>query len=196
MDKNKIKASEALVMLKKGNERFASNTLQHPNLDDARRRMLAEGQAPHTVVLTCSDSRILPDLIFDQGLGDLFVIRVAGNVAKDKVLGSIEYAVANLGSKLVVVLGHEACGAVTAALEPKEQIGHIGAILEELKPAVYMARQQPGDLLENAIKNNAIITRERVRDSLPILNKAIKEDGLKVVSAYYSLATGQVDWLD
>jgi carbonic anhydrase len=196
MDKNKVEAPEALIMLKNGNDRFVSNTLQHPNLDDARRRMLAKGQAPHTVVLTCSDSRILPDLIFDQGLGDLFVIRVAGNVAKDKVLGSIEYAVANLGSKLVVVLGHEACGAVTAALEPKEQIGHIGAILEELKPAVYMARQQPGDLLENAIKNNAIITRERVHDSLPILNKAIKEDGLKVVSAYYSLQTGQVDWLD
>jgi len=196
MDKNKVLAHEALEMLKLGNQRFVTNTLDHPNLDDARRRMLATGQAPHTVVLTCSDSRILPDLIFDQGLGDLFVIRVAGNVAKDKVLGSIEYAVANLGSKLVVILGHESCGAVTAALEPMEQIGHIGAILEELKPAVYMARNQPGDLLENAIKNNAIITRERVRDSLPILNKAIKEDGLVVVSAYYSLQTGEVHWLD
>lgn len=195
MEKNTISADEALKMLKEGNHRFINDELNHPHLDQQRRKMLTEGQAPHTVVLACSDSRVIPDVIFDQGLGDLFVIRVAGNVAKDKVLGSIEYAVQHLGSKLVVVLGHEKCGAVTAALEPAEIEGHVGIILEEIKPAVYMARQQEGDLLENAIKNNVRIMRERVNDSLPILNKAVREQGVKVVSGYYRLETGEVVFL-
>ncbi|MEQ8908220.1 MAG: carbonic anhydrase [Vicingaceae bacterium] len=195
MEKNKLSADEALAILKEGNERFVKNELKHPNLDVARRQMLREGQAPHTVVLTCADSRLVPDLIFDQGLGDLFTIRVAGNVAKEKVLGSIEYAVANLGTKLVIVLGHESCGAVTAALEPAEVEGHVGAILEELKPAVFAARQQQGDLLENAIKNNAIFMKERIKDSMPVLNRAVRQEGVKVVSAYYSLGNGEVSWI-
>lgn len=195
MEKNTISADEALKMLKEGNSRFINDELKHPHLDQQRRKMLTEGQAPHTVILACSDSRVIPDVIFDQGLGDLFVIRVAGNVAKDKVLGSIEYAVQHLGSKLVVVLGHEKCGAVTAALEPAEVEGHVGIILEEIKPAVFMARQQEGDLLENAIKNNVRIMRERVNDSLPILNKAVREQGVKVVSGYYRLETGEVVFL-
>jgi carbonic anhydrase len=196
MDKNKLTADEALDQLMEGNKRFVKNELKHPHLDAARRKMLTEGQAPHTVVLTCADSRLVPDLIFDQGLGDLFTIRVAGNVAKDKVLGSIEYAVAHLGTKLIIVLGHEKCGAVTAALEPSVTEGHIGAILEELKPSVFMARHQEGDLLENSIKNNAQIMKERIKDSLPIINKAVIQDGAKVVSAYYKLDSGIVELLD
>lgn len=195
MEKNSITADEALQLMKEGNQRFVNDELKHPNLDQQRRRMLTEGQAPHTVILACSDSRVIPDVIFDQGLGDLFVIRVAGNVAKDKVLGSIEYAVQHLGSKLIIVLGHEKCGAVTAALEPAQVEGHVGIILEEIKPAVYMARQQDGDLLENAIKNNVRIMRERVNDSLPILNRAVREQGVKVVSGYYRLDSGEVIFL-
>lgn len=195
MEKNKISANDALQLLMEGNKRFVNDELQHPHLDVARRKMLSEGQNPHTVVLTCSDSRLVPEVIFDQGLGDLFVIRVAGNVAKEKVLGSIEYAVEHLGSSLIFVLGHEKCGAVTAALEPGETEGHIGAILEEIKPAVFMARRQPGDLLENAIKNNAVITKERVQDSLPIIHRAVLSKGVKVVSGYYHLSDGVVEIL-
>jgi carbonic anhydrase len=193
MEKNTITADEALDLLMEGNKRFVNDELQHPHLDSARRKMLSEGQAPHTVVLACSDSRMVPEVIFDQGLGDLFVIRVAGNVAKDKVLGSIEYAIEHLGSKLIFVLSHESCGAVTAALGAEEAPGHIGSILEEIKPAVYIARQQRGDLLENAIKNNALITRERIQDSQPIIHQAIAEKGVKVISGYYHLSDGRVE---
>lgn len=196
MEKNNITAEEALEMLMAGNKRFVKNELMHPHLDAARRAMLAEGQAPHAIILTCADSRVVPDLIFDQGLGDLFVIRVAGNVAKEKVLGSIEYAVMHLGTKLIMVLGHEKCGAVSAALEPVELEGHIPAILEELYPSVYIARQQSGDLLENAIRNNAIIMQERIKDSMPIINKAVRNDKVKVVSGYYKLDSGEVEILN
>jgi carbonic anhydrase len=196
MEKNKVSAEEALSMLMEGNQRFVNNDLKHPHLDAARRAMLTEGQAPHAIILTCADSRVVPDLIFDQGLGDLFVIRVAGNVAKEKVLGSIEYAVAHLGTKMIMVLGHEKCGAVGAALHPAEVEGHIPAILEALHPAVYIARQQQGDLLENAIRNNAIIMKERIKDSMPIINKAVLHDGVKVYAGYYKLESGEVEILE
>jgi len=196
MEPNKVTAEEALKILMEGNERFVKGELNHPHLDDVRRNMLKDGQAPFGIVLACADSRVLPDIIFDQGLGDLFVIRVAGNVAKDKVLGSIEYAVEHLGTKLIFVLGHESCGAVTAALEPAQLEGHINKILDLIRPAVHMARHQEGDLLENAIKNNAIMVKENISDSLPVINRAIKEKGVKVVSGYYSLSNGKVELLD
>ncbi len=196
MDKNNVSAKEALKMLMDGNKRFVSNTLNHPRTDQARRSMLTEGQAPFAIVLSCADSRVDPNIAFDQGLGDLFVIRVAGNVARHKILGSIEYAVQHLGTKLVFVLGHEKCGAVTASMEPAEVEGHVGAIVEVIKPAVYLARHQDGDLLENAIKNNALMVKEHISDSLPILNRAVKEGGLEVVSGYYKLGSGEVEILD
>lgn len=195
MEKNKISGEEALRILMEGNARFVKNELKHPHLDAKRRAMLTEGQAPFAVVVTCADSRVIPDVLFDQGLGDLFVIRVAGNVAKDKVLGSIEYAAIHLGTRLVFVLGHEKCGAVTAALEPATMEGHIGAIVDAIKPAVYMARGQKGDLLENSIKNNAVMVREQISDSMPILAKMVKEDKLKVVGGYYKLQSGKVEIL-
>jgi len=196
MEPNKVSADEALKILMQGNERFVKGELKHPHMDDVRRNMLKDGQAPFAIIVACADSRVLPDIIFDQGLGDLFVIRVAGNVAKDKVLGSIEYAVQHLGTKLIFVLGHESCGAVTAALEPAQLEGHINAILDLIRPAVHMARHQEGDILENSIKNNALMVKENISDSLPVINRAIKEKGVNVVSGYYSLTDGKVELLD
>ncbi len=189
---NTIDADKALKLLMDGNSRFVRNHLRRPHSDDKRRHSLEDGQAPFAIILTCSDSRLLPDLIFDQGLGDLFVIRIAGNVVKDKVLGSIEYAVQHLGTKLVLVLGHESCGAIIAALEPSQNEGHIDSILDAIRPAVHIARHQQGNLLENAIKNNVLMVTEQIKDSMPVLNRAIKNDGVKIVSAYYCLGSGEV----
>ena len=152
-------------------------------------------QHPFAVVLSCADSRVVPELIFDQGLGDLFVIRVAGNIAKDKVLGSIEYAVKFLGTKLIIVLGHENCGAVGASLGNEDPGGHIGAIIEKIKPAVYMAKRLEGDHLTNSIQVNAQLVSEEIKDSQPILSQSVKNDGVEVVPAYYELSTGYVKFI-
>jgi carbonic anhydrase len=189
-------AEEALSELKAGNQRFVLDQQKHPHESLKRRNDLQEGQAPFAVILACADSRVVPEIVFDQGLGDLFVIRVAGNVARDKVLGSIEYAVQYLGTRLVVVLGHEKCGAVTAALSGGEPEGHIGAILEHIKPAVYMAQHMNGDTLTNAVRMNAMLVSERMKDSQPILAKKVIEDGLKIVPAYYHLADGAISFFD
>ncbi len=189
-------AKEALKFLKDGNKRYINGNLKHPHTDTTYRDSLQESQQPFAVVLSCADSRVVPELLFDQGLGDLFVIRVAGNVAKDKVIGSIEYAVKFLNSKLIVVLGHENCGAVQASLSDADPGGHIGAIIERIKPAVYMARRMKGDILTNAIKINAQVIGEELKDSQPILNDAVKSAGVEIVSAYYKLSTGEVEFFD
>ena len=189
-------AKEALKFLKDGNKRYINGNLKHPHTDPTYRDSLQESQQPFAVVLSCADSRVVPELLFDQGLGDLFVIRVAGNVAKDKVIGSIEYAVKFLNSKLIVVLGHENCGAVQASLSDADPGGHIGAIIERIKPAVYMARRMKGDVLTNAIKINAQVIGEELKDSQPILNDAVKSAGVDIVSAYYKLSTGEVEFFD
>jgi carbonic anhydrase len=189
-------ASEALKILKDGNERYVKGELKHPHTDNSRREDLQGSQQPFAVVLSCADSRVVPELLFDQGLGDLFVIRVAGNIAKDKVLGSMEYAVKFLNSKLIIVLGHENCGAVSASLGDSDPGGHIGAIIEKIKPAVYMARRMEGDHLTNAIQLNAQLVSEEVKEAKPILNEACKHGGLEVISAYYELSTGRVKFFD
>ena len=190
-----VSADKALEMLKEGNERFINGAETHPHIDAARRSELASGQHPFAVILSCADSRVPPALVFDQGLGDLFVIRVAGNVARDKVIGSIEYAVKYLGARLVVVMGHEACGAVTAAMGDSDPGGHIGSILSQIKPAAYLARTQPGDPLKNAIQLNSKLVSEQLKDCEPILKPAIANEGLKIVSAHYHL-DGRVEFLD
>lgn len=188
-------ADEALKLLKEGNKRYVKGDLRHPHTDPERRHEIADAQHPFAVILSCADSRVVPELLFDQGLGDLFVIRVAGNVAKDKVFGSIEYAVKYLNSKLIVVLGHENCGAVNASLGDADPGGHIGSIIEKIKPAVYMARRMKGDLLTNAIKVNAQIVGEELKETKPILSDAVKTAGVQVVSAYYNLSSGEVEFL-
>lgn len=187
--------NEALELLKQGNARYVKGELKHPHTDNSWRDSLASSQSPFAVVLSCADSRVVPELIFDQGLGDLFVIRVAGNVAKDKVLGSMEYAIKFLGTRLIVVLGHENCGAVSASLGDEDPGGHIGSIIEKIKPAVYAAKRMPGDHLENSIKVNAQIVSEEVKESKPILNNAYKSEGLVICPAYYNLTSGIVDFI-
>lgn len=190
-----MKADQALELLKEGNRRFVEGHLRHPHTDNSRRHDVALIQEPFAVVLSCADSRVVPELIFDQGLGDLFVIRVAGNVAKDKVIGSIEYAVKYLGVKLVVVMGHENCGAVSSSMGDEDPGGHIGAIIQKIKPAVYMARRMEGDTLTNAIKMNANIVAEELKDTGPILHRGLKDGELMIVSAYYALSTGEVEFM-
>ena len=185
-------AKEALDKLLEGNARFVDGNLKHPHTDNTRRDALQGSQHPHAVILSCADSRVVPELIFDQGLGDLFVIRVAGNIAKDKVLGSIEYAVKFLGVKLIIVLGHENCGAVSASLGDEDPGGHIGKIIEKIKPAVYMAKRMEGDHLTNTIQVNAQLVSEEIKDAKPIINQAVKFEGVEVLPAYYELSSGKV----
>jgi carbonic anhydrase len=128
-------ANSPLARLEEGNRRAASNHSTHPHASSARRGEVAQSQSPFAVIVSCSDSRVPPELLFDQGYGDLFVIRIAGNVVEDTALGSIEYAVEHLGAKLLVVLGHERCGAVKATVDGGEAPGHIGSIVNAIKPA-------------------------------------------------------------
>ena len=183
---------EALERLKQGNERFVRHAQTHPDQSLQRVASLAAGQSPFAVVLSCSDSRVPPELVFDQGLGDLFVVRVAGNTVNDTVLGSIEYAVEHLGSRLVVVMGHEKCGAVTAALSDHQEAGHIPSLTLPIQPLLKEAQGEPGDPLHNAVVINARHVAQQLRDSDPLLKPRIASGGVVVVSAVYDLKDGRV----
>ncbi len=185
----------ALDKLIEGNKRFLSRGALHPNQDAARRAEATKGQRPFAVIVGCSDSRIPPEIIFDQGIGDIFVIRVAGNIADDVALGSIEYAVDHLGSQLIVVLGHSSCGAVTATVQGGEAHGHIASIVKAIGPAVEEAKGKPGDLTDNSIRTNAGLVARTIASSKPILSKMVDEGRIKVVAAYYHLDTGLVELL-
>ncbi len=184
---------EALQKLADGNKRFFGSKLTHPNQTAERRNEVSKGQRPFAVIVGCSDSRIPPEIVFDQGLGDLFVIRVAGNIVDDIALGSIEYAVDHLGAQLVVVLGHGKCGAVTAAVQGGEAHGHIGSIVKTIAPAVEKAKAQSGDLTDNAIRANVELVVEKIKSSKPILAKALEHGKIKIAGAYYDIETGKVE---
>ncbi|HEY7392870.1 MAG TPA: carbonic anhydrase [Bryobacteraceae bacterium] len=143
-----LTADTALTRLLDGNQRYARHKERHPDQSAARQKELAGGQHPFAVILGCADSRVPPELLFDQGLGDLFVIRVAGNIVDDAVLGSIEYAVEHLGTKLILVLGHENCGAVSAAVEGGEAAGHLRAVGTAIQPSVVGTAKDPGDKIQ------------------------------------------------
>ena len=162
-------AATVLSELKAGNERHVKGQYKHPDETIARRQELAKGQSPHAVILTCADSRVPPEIVFDQGLGDLFVIRVAGNVAPDAEVASIEYAVEHLHTPLVVVMGHQSCGAVGAAIAGGEAPGHLPALIDAIKPAVEEARKEKGDLSANAVRINVEHVVEQLRTSQPVL---------------------------
>ncbi|HMZ15659.1 MAG TPA: carbonic anhydrase [Mycobacterium sp.] len=186
----------ALAKLKKGNGRFVTAQMLHPDQGPQTRLRLSQAQKPFAVVLSCSDSRLPPEVIFDQGLGDLFVIRVAGNVVDPAGLGSIEYAVGHLGTPLVMVMGHENCGAVSATLEalqpPFDQPhGAVASLITAITPAVAVAEQQQGDLLVNAIRANALQSREEIMKSHE-LEGPLGSGALKVVTSYYNLQDGTV----
>ena len=185
----------ALARLREGNQRFATGALGERTQIVEHRTELAKGQHPFAIIIACADSRLSPEILFDQGLGELFVIRNAGNLLDDHVIGSVEYAVEHLHATLVVVLGHSACGAVTAAVGGGEAPGHLRAIVESLAPAVAMARKKPGDPIENAVRINARLSAAALAESEPILREAVTASRIKVVAARYDLASGQVEFL-
>lgn len=190
-----VSADTALAQLKQGNARFSGNALTHPDQSAARRTEVAQGQHPFAVILTCADSRLSPEIIFDQGLGDLFVIRNAGNLLDDVVLGSIEYAVEHLHVPLVIVLGHSKCGAVSAAVAGGEAPGHIKSIVAALSPAVNMGQKKPGDAVDNTVRIAAKLSAAALAVNEPIIGELVKAGKVKVVAARYDLATGQVEFL-
>lgn len=190
---------EALKLLMQGNERYQSGKYQHLNLSVARRAEVAKGQAPFAAVFACADSREAPELIFDRGLGDLFVVRTAGHVLDQAALGSLEYGVAELRIPLIVVMGHERCGAVKATIETLESGGKapsaIQSLVNMIRPAVqYMEHAKGADHLDEAIKSNTVLTVRRLMRS-PIVAEAVAAGKLKVVGAGYDLDTGAVQLL-
>jgi carbonic anhydrase len=191
----KVTADSVLAELKAGNEHHVAHRYLHPHETEERQRELVSGQNPHAEILSCSDSRVPPEVLFDQGLGDLFIIRVAGNVVSDTELGSLEYGAEHLHVPLLVVLGHQHCGAVTAAVEGGEAEGHISVLIKLLRPAVEKSRGLPGDPVENAVKANVEMVVKQLRTSTPVLAELVKHGKLKVVGALYSLDTGKVTWL-
>jgi carbonic anhydrase len=192
-----------LAGLLEGNKRFVSGQLVHPGRKPEDFAALAEGQAPVAVIVGCADSRVGPELIFDQGVGDLFVVRVAGNIvngAGPTVKGSIEFAVAELGARLIMVLAHTQCGAVKAAIahiDSNDALpGSIGELIDPIRSAVTAVKGHPGDKLENVTKANVQIGVERLKSLDPILSKLVKTGELKVVGATYDLRTGSVKVFD
>ena len=186
----------ALAKLQKGNRRFIDAQMLHPDQNGEARQRLSDSQKPYAVLLSCSDSRLPPEVIFDQGLGDLFVVRVAGNVVDRDGMGSIEYAVDHLETPLVMVLGHQNCGAVSATLEALQPPytpphGDIAALVDAITPAVGVANGRPGDLLDNTIRANAEQSRDQIMGS-PELKRFLDSGALRVVAGYYSLDTGVV----
>ena len=193
--KDKVTAASALAELKAGNTHHVAHRYQHPHETAERQRQLVSEQHPHAEILSCSDSRVPPEVIFDQGLGDVFIVRVAGNVVADTELGSLEYGAEHLHVPLLVVLGHQHCGAVTAAVEGGGDDGHIVALINLLRPAVEKTRGLPGDPVENAVKANVEMVVKQLRTSTPVLAELVSHGKLKVVGAVYSLDTGKVTWL-
>lgn len=190
---NSISADDALAKLKEGNLRFSTSDVSSGKPSAARRKETAEGQHPFAIILGCADSRVAPELVFDQNLGDLFVIRTAGNLVDDHALGSIEYAVDHLGTRLIVVLGHSKCGAVTAALESDHAPGHINSLVRDIQPAVKAAKGKPGDALAAAVTENADEVAAKIKTEA-VLGELAKD--VRVVSAVYDVGTGKIEWTD
>ncbi len=190
-----LNGDQALRKLKEGNQRYVSFKRSYPDQDAMRLKTVAKGQHPFAVILGCADSRVPPELLFDQGLGDLFVIRVAGNILNDATLASIEFATAELGVPLVMVLGHQRCGAVNAALDGGEVPGHIGRLVKAIKPALVGIQDQKGDKLDNAIRANVKMVVKQVTASTPILSDLVTKGKLKVVGGHYGLENGVVEMI-
>lgn len=186
---------EQVQRLVDGNKRYVEGRSLNMDRDAGRRSEVAKGQKPFAIVLTCSDSRVPPEILFDQGLGQLFVIRTAGNVADDIALGSIEYAAEHLNTRLIVVLGHERCGAVEATVKGGELPGHIGAIGAKIKPAVAIGKAFPGDQVDNCVRANIVNVMTGLRESKPILAEMVEKGEVAVVGARYDLDDGLVTWI-
>jgi carbonic anhydrase len=190
--------AQALAQLMAGNQRFQSDTTGHPHLHAKRREELAAGQAPFAVILSCSDSRVPPELIFDQGLGDLFVIRLAGNTVTRAGLESIDYAVDHLGTNLIMVLGHQSCGAVKGALAEcvSKPAAKLPEIFANICPAVEQARKKGGDNLESSAIDLNVIDQVKTLARSPQFKKRVADGSLKIVGARYDLESGKVEILN
>ena len=193
---NRMTAAQALETLREGNRRFVSGTLENPRRDAARRADIAGGQHPFAAIVACSDSRVSPEIIFDQGLGDLFVVRTAGNHIDAVGLASIEYAVEHLGVPLVLVLGHSRCGAAGAAVKQDTAGGRPSAIVSALAPAVERAKRLAGDLADNVSRENVRVITARLRSAEPILKNLVDSGRLTIDGAFHDLASGAVALLD
>ncbi len=201
-----ISAVEALKRLQDGNRRFVSDVGEDKGTSRERRGELVAGQEPIAIILGCSDSRVPAEIVFDQGLGDLFVIRVAGNVVAPSQIGSVEFAAEQFGTRLVVVLGHSLCGAVLATLQQLERpmesrSPNLRAIVDFIRPSVEqlvetVPHPNPDALLEQAVRANIRTSADHLRHGSEILEQLIRDDGLLIVGAEYSLETGVVEFFD
>jgi carbonic anhydrase len=188
---NNLSWDVAFERLKDGNTRFVKDELEHEMQNSERRAELSAGQHPFAVILSCADSRVVPELAFDTGLGELFVVRVAGNVANTSSIASIEYAIANLGVNLVVVLGHESCGAVAAAIDGGDAGPNLNKLISLIGPAI---KQSDVKSVDAVVKENVRLNAKSMVDNSDIISTAIKENNLKIVTAYYNLKSGVVDF--
>jgi len=185
---------EALTLLKEGNIRYSGNKMVHPSQDLNRMLEVAKGQNPFSAILTCSDSRVVPEFIFDRGVGDLFVIRNAGNIVDETVLGTIEYSIEHLHVPLVVVLGHTSCGAVTAAHKGEICEGYLNNILKEIDSSID--RNTEGESgLEKSIMNNIGNCVEKIRTSQPVISKFVEEGKVRIIGAHYDLSNGEAEFI-
>ncbi|WP_066759445.1 carbonic anhydrase [Crocinitomix algicola] len=182
-----------LDRLKEGNKRFVADKLDGKLQNSARRDELTAGQSPYAIILSCADSRVVPELAFDTGLGEIFVIRVAGNVANTSSIASIEYAVAHLGTQVIVVLGHESCGAVTAAVNGGDNGYNLNHLLSHITPSVAASEQ--GAEVNDVVKLNAKMNTEELVNRSSIIKNAVDKGAVKILPAYYNLDSGAVDFL-
>lgn len=192
-----LSAEDAIKKLVEGNERFVELHLKHPDSNKKRRHEMLKGQHPFVVILSCSDSRVPPELIFDQGLGDIFEIRNAGNVLDEHVIGSIEYAVMHCGVKLIVIMGHQDCGAIAATLSGKSETKYIKSLEDSIQPAVEDCKKQGLKVnSDNVVKAHVMQDINELMTQDTDLVKYMKENNVKLVPAYYHLDTGKVDFLN
>jgi carbonic anhydrase len=202
-----IPAREALERLREGNRRFVADVRSHDTLrTQTRRNELTAGQEPFAIILGCSDSRVPAEIVFDQGLGDLFVIRVAGNIVASSQVGSVEFAAARYSTRLVVVLGHSQCGAILATVEELQQptsnqSRNLRSIVDRVRPSVEALlatelKHDPEALVRQAVRANIRASVDHLRHGSDVLEQIIQHDGLLVVGAEYSLETGVVDFFE
>jgi len=190
-----VSPDAAIKRLVEGNQRFVQGNRLNPNQSRLRLQETAVAQYPFAAILGCSDSRVPAEIVFDQGLGDLFVVRIAGNIAALEAIGSLEYATAVLGAQTIVVLGHARCGAVLAAIKGDPLPGRIGIFVEDIKPAIERIRKKTGNIEENAVIANVQYQVARLAESSTILANLIKEGKLKIVGGHYDLAKGKITLL-
>ncbi len=187
-----LTAKDALARLQAGNNNFVADKLDGKLQDSTRRSALTGGQNPYAIILSCADSRVVPELAFDTGLGEIFVIRVAGNVANTSTIASIEYAVAHLGVNLIVVLGHESCGAVTAALAGGDNGYNLNHLLSHILPAQAASEDKS---VNGVVRQNAVTTSGALASRSTIIGSSVAKGSLKILPAYYHLGSGKVEFI-